>query len=142
MKLFKTAIAILLMSMAFVNEAAAKKNIKTEHMYMFGFSASFQDSTLYITDIQDVYGVWYDKKQKYIRGLEDYSSQLNTYLTEQLNQPNRVCMVFYAPNKKKAEKKYKKLQKKYVVKNKGLYNILYLTEKDFKFEAIDMSVDE
>ena len=94
MKLFKTAIAILLMSMAFVNEAAAKKNIKTEHMYMFGFSASFQDSTLYITDIQDVYGVWYDKKQKYIRGLEDYSSQLNTYLTEQLNQPNRVCMVF------------------------------------------------
>lgn len=111
-------------------------------MYMFGFSASFQDSTIYITDIQDVYGVWYDSKQKYIRGLEDYSSQLNTYLTEQRNQPNRVCVVFYALDKKKAEKKYKKLQKKYVVKSKGLYNILYLTEKDFKFEAVDMSANE
>ena len=142
MKLFKTAIAILLMSVAFINEAEAKKNIKTEHMYMFGFSASFQDSTIYITDIQDVYGVWYDSKQKYIRGLEDYSSQLNTYLTEQRNQPNRVCVVFYALDKKKAEKKYKKLQKKSVVKSKGLYNILYLTEKDFKVEAVDMSANE
>lgn len=142
MRLFKTAIAILLMSVAFINEAEAKKNIKTEHMYMFGFSASFQDSTLYVTDIQDVNGVWYNSKQKYVMGLDNYSSQLNTYLTEQCNKPYRVCMVFFALNKKDAEKKYKKLQKKYVVKSKGLYNILYLTEKDFKFEAVDMSQDE
>lgn len=141
MRLFKVAIAVLLMSMAFINEAEAKK-IKTDHMYMFGFSASFQDSTLYITDIQDVSGVWYESKQKYVLGMDNYSAQMNTYLTEQCNKPHRVCMVFCAPNKKAAEKKYKKLQKKYVIKSKGLYNILYLTEKDFKFEAIDMSQDE
>jgi hypothetical protein len=47
-------------------------------------------------------------------------------------------MVFYALSKKKAEKLYLKLMKKY---KKG-YEVRYMNATEFKFEAIDMSPDE
>ena len=93
-------------------EASAKLEI-TNNIYMFGFSASFKDSVIYATDIQNPQGLWIDTKKDYLINLDEYSHQLKVYLTEKLQQQNRVCMVFFYTKKKKAEKAYLKLMKKY-----------------------------
>ena len=118
--------------------AVNAKQMKTDRVYMFGFSASFKDSVIYVTDIQNVPGAWIETKRTFLLGRDEYSRQLKSYLADQLQQPKRVCMVFFAMNKKKAEKQYLKLMKKY---KKG-YEIRYLNATEFKFEAVDMSTDE
>jgi hypothetical protein len=105
---------------------------------MFGFSASFKDSVVYVTEIQNVQEAWIDTKTKFLLGRDQYSAQLKNYLTDKLNQPGRVSMVLFELNKKKAEKLYLKLMKKY---QKG-YDVRYVNNKDFSFEAIDMSPDD
>jgi len=138
MKIIRYILAALLISVAVVDEAAAKKQ-QEEHMYIFGFSASFQDSTVYITDIQDVRGAWTDSKRNFLLGIENYSTQLQEHLSSKLQRPNRVCITIFDKNRKKAEKKMAKLKKKYIGKNTGMYDVQYLTLADFKYEAVDMS---
>ena len=51
MKTMTKAILLLLMALTMPMVVNAK-NIKTPKVYIFGFSASFQDSTIYMTDVQ------------------------------------------------------------------------------------------
>ena len=134
LKLF--VLTLVLAAMATTVEA---KRVKTSHMYMFGFAASFVDSTLYLTDVQDVQGAWYDTKNKCLMLRDSYSDQLKEYRKEKMGQPNRVCLVIFAKTKKKAEKKYQKLKKKYMSKDGIIHGMKYLTAADFKFTAIDAS---
>ena len=131
----------LLVSVAM--EADAKK-VQVPHMYMFGFAASFKDSVVYMTEIQDVKGVWYDTKSKFLLGRDNYSAQLKEHFKEKLSMPDRVCMVFFAKSMKKAEKKYLKLRKKYLSdkKHTSSYEVRYVTTQDFQFEPVDMSEEE
>ena len=121
---------------------ASAKQVKSPHMYMFGLAASFSDSTVYVTDIQDVPGAWYDTRSHFLMGRDNYSYQLKSYMADQQNQPNRVCTVFFSTNQKKAEKKYRKLLKKYTGKNTDGPIIHHLKSDNFKFEAIDFSTEE
>ena len=129
---------ILLLAVTLLTVEASAKLELTDNIYMFGFSASFKDSIIYTTDIQNPQGLWLDTKHEYLINRDEYSHQLKEYLTDKLQQPNRVCMVFFYTKKKKAEKEYLKLMKKY---KKG-YEIRYLNENDFKFEAIDSDPEE
>ena len=126
---------ILLLVVALIALGASAKPIKTNQVYMFGFSASFKDSVIYVTDIQNVPGTWVESKNKFLLLRDEYSRQMKDYLEEKLQQEKRVCVVFYYLKKKKAEKEFLKLMKKY---KKG-YEVRYVNEKDFKFEAIDMT---
>ncbi len=137
-KIIKYTLLALLMTVAMPQQIQAKR-IKTNKMYMFGFSASFQDSVIYMTDVQEVEGAWYDTKTKFLLGRQHYSYQLKDFLTNTYQQPNRVCMVMYALSRKEAEKKFIKLRKEYTVKAKGKYDVRYLTNTEFTFRAIDMS---
>ena len=114
------------------------KPLKTNNVYIFGFSASFKDSVVYVTDIQNVPEAWVETKTKFLLGRDNYSYQMKNYLEDTKQQTHRVCMVFFALDKKKAEKKYLKLMKKY---KKG-YEVRYLNATEFKFQAVDMSPDE
>ncbi len=140
------SIAFALMSIFAISSVA--KSIQPKHLYMFGFSASFNDSTVYITDIQDVKGAWIDNKTKFLINRDNYSYQLRDYFYNHLEQNNRVCMVFFATSKSQAERKMKKLMKKYVPnpkkKNKNWkpYEVHYITSTDFKFTPIDMSPEQ
>ena len=136
MKLIKLTLLALLISIA---TAADAKKIQEPHVYLFGFSGSFTDSLIYITDIQDVQKAWMDNKTKFLLGRDNYSYQLKNYLSDQKQEPNRICVVFFAKTKKKAEKMYLKLRKKYTNNKKASYNIRYITQQEFKFEAVDMS---
>ena len=126
---------ILLLVVALTALGASAKPIKTNRVYMFGFSASFKDSVIYVTDIQNVPGTWVESKNKFLLLRDEYSRQMKDYLEEKLQQEKRVCVIFYYLKKKKAEKEFLKLMKKY---KKG-YEVRYVNEKDFKFEAIDVS---
>jgi hypothetical protein len=120
---------------------AEAKRVQPKHMYMFGFAASFKDSVVYMTEIQDVKGAWYDTKSKFLLGRDNYSAQLKEHFKEKLSMPDRVCMVLFSKSMKKAEKKYLKLRKKYLSNKKhtSTYEVRYVTTQDFKFEPVDLS---
>ena len=150
---FLKYIALALLTLVVTGTEA--KTVKVPHVYLFGFSASFQDSLVFFTDIQDIPNAWYDKKTKFLAGRDTYSDQLKTFLTEQ-GAPNRVCMVFFSTNKSKLEKRYLKLRKKYMATpkkkkkskrkkaagGKGTvpfsYDIRYIAGQDFQFTPFDM----
>ena len=138
MKIFKYILLALLLTGALPQEMEAKR-IKVPKMFMFGFSASFQDSIIYMTDVQEVEGAWYETKSKFLLGRQHYSYQLKDFLANTRQQPNRVCVVMFALTRKEAEKKFIKLRKEYTVKAKGKYDVRYLTTTDFKFQPVDMS---
>lgn len=118
---------------------ADAKRVKAAHMYIFGFSASFADSTLYITDIQDVPGAYYETSSEFLLGRDSYSAQLKEYLAETKGQPGRICLVMFATTKKKAEKKYQKLKKKYTAKDGTVYGMQHLKADEFRFSVVDLA---
>ena len=69
MKTMTKAILLLLMALTMPMVVNAK-NIKTPKVYIFGFSASFQDSTIYMTDVQEITNVWIESKTKFLLGRE------------------------------------------------------------------------
>ena len=130
-------IAIALMAAGTMKVQA--QDIKVPQAYMFGFVASFNDSTVYFTNIQQVDSVWVTKKKKFLAGRNQYSNQLREYFAQQRNIPNRTCVVVANVDRKKLEKKYIKMKNKYLVKSKKPYDVRNISENDFKFEAVDMS---
>ena len=130
-------IAIALMAAGTMKVQA--QDIKVPQAYMFGFVASFNDSTVYFTNIQQVDSVWVTKKKKFLAGRNQYSNQLREYFAQQRNMPNRTCVVVANVDRKKLEKKYIKMKNKYLVKSKKPYDVRNISENDFKFEAVDMS---
>lgn len=137
MKILKYILFSLLLVVAIPSDMQAKRK-KTPQMYMCGFSASFKDSIIYMTDVQEVQNVWYDTKTKFLVERQQYSYQLRDFLTHNKQLPNRVCAVLFAPTRKEAEKKFTKLRKEYTIKAKGKYDVRYLTTDDFKFEPVDL----
>lgn len=138
MRLIKqVTLAILLMAAGSMNVQA--QNVKVPHAYMFGFVASFNDSTVYFTNIQQVDSVWVTKKKEMLAGRNHYSYQLREFFTQQRNSPNRTCVVIANTNRKKVEKKYIKMKNKYLVKSKKPYDVRNIADTDFKFQAVDMS---
>ena len=137
MKYLKYIVLTLLVCVAMGAEA---KTIKARHMYVFGFAASFKDSVVYMTEIQDVQGAMYDTKTKFLLGRDSYSDQLKTYFRETMQMPNRVCMVMFSTSQKKAEKQYLKLRSKYLSdkKHTSSYEVRYVTMQDFKFEPVGL----
>ena len=131
---------IVLALLVCVTMGAEAKTVKARHMYVFGFAASFKDSVVYMTEIQDVQGAMYDTKTKFLLGRDSYSDQLKTYFRETMQMPNRVCMVMFSTSKKKAEKQYLKLRSKYLSdkKHTSSYEVRYVTMQDFKFEPVGL----
>lgn len=102
-------------------------------IYIYGFAASFNDSTVYFTELQRVDSAYIDSKTKFLYGRENYSYQLQDYL-DQKGWKHAVCITSYGLTKKEAEKKYLNLRKKYV--DKGKFDIKYLKSSDSTYQAI------
>ncbi len=130
-------IAIALMAAGTMKVQA--QDVKVPQVYMFGFVASFNDSTVYFTNIQQVDNAWVTKKKQFLAGRNQYSIQLREFFANQRNMPNRTCVVIANVDRKKLEKKYIKMKNKYLVKSKKPYDVRNISESDFKFETVDMS---
>ena len=125
--------AALTMLLALSYSAAQAKNVVEKKAYMFGFSASFNDSIVYFTTIQEVDSVWFTQKKKLLAGRSNYSNQLRDYCNDKLNQPKRTCIVVGNKSLKKVEKKYEKMKKMYTQNKKATYDVRFISEEDFKF---------
>ena len=100
-------IAALLLG--WVNSSYAK-GYKPAKVYVFGFAASFNDSTVYMTDIQQVDAYLVNDRTHFLANREDYSYQLRSYLQDNGLEHYPTCVTMFAENEKQAMKKYVKLR--------------------------------
>ncbi len=103
-------------------------------LFVYGFSLSFNDSTVYITDIMQLDSAWIDKKTKFLYSRSTYSYQLRNYLIEQ-GVENPTCTIMFYEKRKKAEKNLVKLKNRYTKRNET-YIVKYVAASDFRFEAV------
>ena len=134
MKRFKFSFLLLFTVLVVgINSYAKDKNTtKTEKVYMFGFSASFNDSLVYITDIQGVDSVEIEPKTDFLVGRTAYGNQLQFYLADYKERPNTTCVVFFDKKEDKLRKKYNKMLKRY--KNSKETILKNLTRDEFSFK--------
>ncbi len=124
-------IFLLLALFAFTSANARLK--VAENVYLFGFSASFTDSTIYITEIQKIDSALIETKGDFLIARDSYAKQLRNYFTLKHSDPHRTNIVYFGLTRKKAEKIFSKLRKMYTVKSRNKYDLIYLTPSDFTF---------
>ncbi len=119
--------------------ALAQASNKQEKLYMYGFAASFNDSTVYFTDIMEIDSAWIDVKTKFLYSRENYSYQLRDYLKRRgVDYP--TCVTTYALTRKAVEKKYASMKKRYTTK--GKYDIKYIAANEFIYTPIKPEISE
>ena len=96
---------------------AAEKGKKAKvdeptRVYMYGVSINFNDSVVYMTDFLHLDSMVVNKDAS-INGYSSYALQMKVYLEGTLGDVDRTCAVLYSADKKKLEKKYLKMRKKY-----------------------------
>lgn len=145
MKLTKLAFAALAATWALSLTVQAKNEAKKA--YIFGFASSFNDSTVYFTDIQELDSAWFTGKAHFLVSRENYSYQLRDYLSGQ-GEDNRTCVVMCNTDAKKMEKQWNKLHARYEHKQKSKNNqkqvnqlppfqIKHLTKDQFAFQTVE-----
>ncbi|MBR5656457.1 MAG: hypothetical protein IKW98_07230 [Prevotella sp.] len=117
----------------FIGATDAHAAYKPTPGYIFGFAASFNDSTVYFTEIQRIDSTWTDARKDFLYRRNDYSSQLREHL-KQDGFVNPTCVTIFSGDRKKVEKKYLKLRKKYT--QKGNFDVKYVTLNTFSYHAI------
>lgn len=118
--------------------AANAKDYEQTKVYMFGFAASFNDSTVYFTEIQAVDDAWvYASHGRFLVNRDDYSYQLRNYLQRQgLEAP--TCVTVYALGEKEIEKKYAALRQRYEgKKSKRNYFVKDLPATAFAYRSVE-----
>jgi hypothetical protein len=132
MKVLRNIATAALLSLAIGAQAKYKMNTT----YMYGFAASFNDSTVYFTNVQKVDSAWFDTKTNFLYSRDNYSYQLRDFLASQ-GVPNRTCVVSFAKDEKTAQRKLDKMFTKYQKnqKNKGHFLIKFVDSK-FSFKGL------
>lgn len=111
------------------------------HLYVFGFAASFNDSTVFITEVQQVDSAWIESKGKFLYNRGEYAGQLRTYLRT-LGKEDETCVVFFATSEKEILKQYVKLRKTYEqpkkkdLKERGRFLVTNVRKESFQFHAL------
>lgn len=148
MKITKLALVFTMLTWLMSLTATAKSEMKKA--YIFGTAVSFNDSTVYFTDIQEVDSAWFSNKSHFLISRENYSSQLREYLLGK-GETNRTCTVMYSFDRKKLEQKWNKLHARYMARPKGKkekhqdeqppYQIKLINNQDFSFQGISNTED-
>ncbi len=112
--LLLSAFALVIVCSSFVPKDHTKTRA-IETVYVFGFSFSFNDSTIYFTDIQRI-----DSAETGSHGMlmkrPVFSEQMRNHLM-QSGVPTPTCAIFFSSNPKKVEKQMSKIMKHYEKKN-------------------------
>ena len=143
MRIIKCLIATAMLLGVVIQVSAKDKEVSK--VYMFGFAASFNDSTIYITDIQEIKGAYVAERTKFLVNRDEHSYQLRNYLQGQVNA-FPTCITSYAYDRKTIEKKFAKIKKRYIDKNKGRYIIVNISKEQFTYQPVSsdevVNVDE
>lgn len=106
---------------------------KQERLYVYGVATSFNDSTVYITEIQQLDSAWVDAKTGFLYSRNNYSFQLRDHLKAN-GFANPTCVTYFAKTRKEIEKKYVAIKKRYTTR--GHYNVKYVTKNDFTYSCL------
>ena len=143
MRIIKCLIATAMLLGVVIQVSAKDKEVSK--VYMFGCAASFNASTIYITDIQEIKGAYVAERTKFLVNRDEYSYQLRNYLQGQGNA-FPTCITSYAYDRKTIEKKFAKIKKRYIDKNKGRYIIVNISKEQFTYQPVSsdevVNVDE
>ena len=130
---------IAVMALGMSVQTSAKK-VQVPKMYIFGFAASFNDTIVHFTNVQEIDSAWIETKGNFLQGRNLYSLELRNHLKYK-GIENRTCIVVANKKRSKLEKQYLKMRKLYTQSKDGKqhYDIRYIDNQDFQFRTIDMS---
>lgn len=111
---------------------------KDTKVWLYGFALSFNDSTVYLTDIQQVDSAAIVTRAKFLYSRENYSYQLRDYL-KGIGCQNPTCITTFAVKQKDIEKKYINLKKRF---SNGKFTIKHVTPNEFKYLPIPLDQDD
>jgi hypothetical protein len=118
---------------AFQTLEAKPKKVVQKPVYMIGVGFSLVDSMVFITDMQLVDSITIEKKTKFLVDRQLYSFQFQRYLEGAYKGGPYVPSVFFSPSRKKMERKYLSLHKRYV-QSKDMRMIL-VDISQFRFKS-------
>ena len=127
---------ITLMLFGLTTTITAKEAYKAAKVYMFGFSESFNDSTVNFTDIQAIDAFVENNHTLFLINRDEYSYQLRYYIESRQLNSYPTCIVVYAFTEKEAMKKYIKLQERYTKKAKQKYIVNAIPSSQFHFKTV------
>lgn len=125
------AAVMVLMTACFSGLSA--KNKCVPKLYIFGFVASFNDSTVHFTEVQELDSAWINDKNKFLIGREEYSYQLRNYL-ESKGMTHRTCIISYALKRKDIDKKLNRMRNKNL--KRGNVDFKRIPKDEFQFKAV------
>lgn len=132
--LFATALVAMML-----HGMQASGKLRCTPVYIFGVSASFNDSIVYFTDIQVLDSAWIDDKTNFLMNRSDYSIQLRDHLSA-LGNGTRTCLVSFATKEKDILKKYAKMRAKLTKTKKKqstkVFDFREIDSEEFKFQAL------
>ena len=109
---FVSILGIMLLSSFTAPKDNKEKVEEPKRVYMYGVSLNFNDSVVYMTDVQYLDSILIQKDGS-LQNYANYSQQMKIFLEGTLGERNQTCAVIYSDNKKKLEKRYVKMRKRY-----------------------------
>ena len=132
MKITKFIICLALLGTIARPVEAKLIRVSQKPVYMVGVAMSLVDSAVFITDMHLVDSVTIETKTKFLADRQLYSFQLQRYLEATYKGGPYIPSVFFSPKRKKMERQYLSLHKRYV-NAKGLRMIL-VDQGQFRFK--------
>lgn len=96
----------------------AEKQPEMRRVYIFGFAASFTDSTACQTVVQTIDSAWIDG-HKFLVDRSLYGLQMQNYMETQEHSKNSICSIFFDTNPRKLQRIWRRVRKRYE-KSQGL----------------------
>ena len=139
--LFATALVAMML-----HGMQASGKLRCTPIYIFGVSASFNDSIVYFTDIQIIDSAWIEERGNMLLGRLEYSYQLRSFVNAR-GEANRTCLVAFAFKEKDIMKKYQHMKKQFTGSKKRptKYDVREIDEDEFKFHSVTpdgMTIDD
>ena len=132
MKITHRILTLLILAMAVQTVLAKKERVSTASVYMFGVAVSYNDSTVYITDMQQVDGVTIENKHKFLMDRQAYSIQLQSDLQNRYGKGPFVSALFFGQKSKKVERQYLKVRKRYA--DDTQFRLVPVDQNQFRFK--------
>ena len=115
-------------------KAFAQTQEKDPTIYAFGYSTSFNDSVVYLTQIQELTGAKLEKGTNFLIDRARYATQLRTYLESRF-WGHETAVIFFSEKKKQIEKKLQKVRREQQKKT-GI-RMIEIPASDFQFQSLD-----
>ena len=138
MNYFTQTILAMAIFLAMATGSMQAKEIQVPKMYVFGFAASFTDTIVHFTDIQEIDTPWIDKKKGFLLNRDQYSVQLRSFLNNNQQLPHRTCVIMFNQNRSKAEKEFLKMKRLYTQSKDGKqhFDVRYINASEFHFKTV------